>query len=358
MQSTSNPTPSEGFLTVTAEANNGGRTTYITSLAIVQGADPGRHILYAGTNGGGIYKSTNSGVSWRSVSRSTSSIKMNLIDPYINDIAIKADNKNVIYAATGYLGEGNVYRSMDGGGNWNSDNTEEWQGMFSSNWPVDKDGNAIPSMSQVLTILTDSTGDYLWFGTNGTGVFYSPDGEKFIQATSNLTTGKVVRDLVRATGNGSTATLYAGTTNGIYKSTDGAQTWAKRTSFIGENVNVLELHPDDPTKVIYVGTEDAGFFYSVNGGTTWTPYNQGLGYGLNATIPEPASSNTGNGAMSSVTVSKNTLTEDWTVTCSTAGGLGTGKFLVTGSVSGIQGSATVGNQFISTNHFVSFTISR
>jgi len=42
--------PLQGFVSVTAEAINGGRTTHITSLAV---APDNSNIIYAGTNGGG-----------------------------------------------------------------------------------------------------------------------------------------------------------------------------------------------------------------------------------------------------------------------------------------------------------------
>ncbi|MGA1863728.1 MAG: hypothetical protein ACMUHX_01570, partial [bacterium] len=159
------PEPHEGFLSLTAEATNGGRTTHVTTIAVTP--SPDYHIIYAGTDGGGIYKSTDSGFSWENISRSSTISGQNWIDPYINDISVDPDNHNVIYAATGYLGKGNIYRSINGGLNWNSNNSEEWDGIFS----MDK---------AVLSVLCDDSGSpYVWIGTNGYGALYSPDGENF-----------------------------------------------------------------------------------------------------------------------------------------------------------------------------------
>ncbi|GAH80642.1 unnamed protein product, partial [marine sediment metagenome] len=159
------PTPAQGFLSVTAEAVNGGRTTHVTSLAVTP--SPDNHIIYAGTDGGGVYKSTDFGTTWENISRSSTIPGQNWIDPYVNDIVVDPDDANTVYAATGYLGSGNVYRSVDGGLNWNSDNVEEWNGIVSTN-------------AAALTVLCDDGGsDYVWIGTESLGPLYAPDGENF-----------------------------------------------------------------------------------------------------------------------------------------------------------------------------------
>jgi len=159
------PQPLQGFVSVTAEANNGGRTTHVTSIAVAPAPDS--NYIYAGTDGGGVYKSTNSGATWANISRSSTIQGQNWIDPYVNDIDIDPDNPNTIYAATGYLGKGNIYRSRDGGMSWNSDNAEEWNGVLSTN-------------AAVLTVLCDDgSDDYVWAGTEGFGAVYASNGEDF-----------------------------------------------------------------------------------------------------------------------------------------------------------------------------------
>jgi hypothetical protein len=156
--------PLEGFVSVTGETNNGGRTTHVTCLAVTPATT---NVIYAGTDGGGVYKSTDSGATWTNISRSSTIQGQNWLDPYVNDIDVDPDNPNVVYAATGYLGRGNVYRSLDGGNTWNSDNTEEWKGVLSTE-------------AVVLTVLCDDdSSDYVWAGTEGMGALYAPDGETF-----------------------------------------------------------------------------------------------------------------------------------------------------------------------------------
>ncbi|SLM32191.1 exported hypothetical protein [Desulfamplus magnetovallimortis] len=164
-----NPTPAQGMVSVTAETD-GGATTHVTSIAVTPLYDT--HIMYAGTNGGGVYKSTDSGRHWENVSRSTLNPRsgQNWIDPYIKGnsaIAIDPDDHNTVYVGTGYLGQGNLFRSLDGGMNWNSNDVEEWNGLYSTN-------------TAVLTVLCDDNrSDYVWMGTEGQGILYSTDGENF-----------------------------------------------------------------------------------------------------------------------------------------------------------------------------------
>lgn len=65
-----------------------------------------------------------------------------------------------------------------------------------------------------------------------------------------------------------------------------------------------------------------------------------------AEVAAAASGNTGDGTCSKVdTLPFKTTNEDWTLTCTTAGGDGTAEFSVIGSVSGNVGTATSGTQF-------------
>ena len=81
----------------------------------------------------------------------------------------------------GYLGKGNVYRSLDGGNNWNSNNVEEWNGIYDTT-------------AAVLAVVVDgddlATTDYpyVWIGTEGKGALYATDGETFQPSGSYAST--------------------------------------------------------------------------------------------------------------------------------------------------------------------------
>jgi photosystem II stability/assembly factor-like uncharacterized protein len=72
---------------------------------------------------------------------------------------------------------------------------------------------------------------------------------------------------------GSATDLYAGTTAGVFKSTDAGASWAA-TGFT-TNTKALLVDPDNPTTV-YAGTYNAGVSVSTDGGSTWEAMNEGL----------------------------------------------------------------------------------
>jgi len=65
--------------------------------------------------------------------------------------------------------------------------------------------------------------------------------------------------------------VYAGTTNGVYKTTDGGYSWA-RIGLAGSDVRALAAGP----QVVYAGTLGLGVFKSEDGGGTWRPVNAGI----------------------------------------------------------------------------------
>src|SRR6266852_3350799 len=73
-------------------------------------------------------------------------------------------------------------------------------------------------------------------------------------------------------------TLYAGTNGGVFKSTDGGNTWsAVNTGLPALFVNALAIVPTTPT-TLYAGTgiSGGGVFQRTDGGNTWSAVNTGL----------------------------------------------------------------------------------
>ncbi|MFH2098924.1 MAG: invasin domain 3-containing protein, partial [Pseudomonadota bacterium] len=350
LRSTTGPDPIQGFLSVNAEANNGGRTTHVTSLAVVPGGD----ILYAATNGGGVYKSLDGGASWVNQSISQTIVAQNWIDPYVNAVAIDPDDPNRVLAGTGYAGQGSVYRSFDGGHRWNSDNDEEITGMFSLSGAVycilvDDDGNS-----------NTGDGEYMWIGTQGNGLIYTTDFSQTPSwdmtfnspVTADMGVGRTVFALAKSPsalgGDGvgpntaANAILYAGTPRGVYRTQDGGVNWAALPAFLGNSIATLKVHNDAGIgDVVYAGTSDAGVWVYANGG--WTNYTTGLGKAVQATDPVLARESKGNGYIDNLDVLDGARSETWIMKCISEIA-NSGIFALTGTVSGFQGNYTVTDQ--------------
>jgi hypothetical protein len=69
--------------------------------------------------------------------------------------------------------------------------------------------------------------------------------------------------------------LYAGTSNGLFKSIDGGGSWVLNTGLVATVVYKIAINPDD-TSIVYAGMY-AGMFKSINGGSSWDLFNNGIG---------------------------------------------------------------------------------
>jgi photosystem II stability/assembly factor-like uncharacterized protein len=73
--------------------------------------------------------------------------------------------------------------------------------------------------------------------------------------------------------------LYAGSTSGVFKTTDGGKRWRRTSAGIkGNLIANLEVDARDPD-TLYVtasGKSDSGVFKSSDGGQTWTSISAGL----------------------------------------------------------------------------------
>ncbi|MDY6988040.1 MAG: invasin domain 3-containing protein [Thermodesulfobacteriota bacterium] len=325
--------PLQGFLSVTGEAINGGRTTHVTSLAVAP--SPDANVMYAGTDGGGVYKSIDSGATWVNISRSSENAKQgqNWIDPHVKGnsaICVDPDDPNRVYVGTGYLGRGNVYRSMDGGMNWNSNNVEEWNGIFDAD-------------EAVLTVLCDGGGnDYVWIGTEGLGALFATDGETF-QWGGIATTPTDPAPPNTGTGTMSQPTLSASSQT---------ETWTATYEKTGATASTPVLDTSGS------GSGAGGSMPSVSATEaaeteTWTlTYTGGVSIGYGA----PASFVPGPGTLTVLNTSASTFTENWIVRCVDVSTQGGEVFSVSGSASGLHTQANANQNYTTDNGELTFFI--
>ncbi|MDH5368191.1 MAG: hypothetical protein OEW67_14485, partial [Cyclobacteriaceae bacterium] len=215
--------------------NRGGRATSVAGIA----SEPGT--FYLGATGGGVWKSTDYGVSWKNVSDGY------FETPSIGDIAIAQNDKNIVYVGTGsdglrsnvIAGKG-VYKSIDAGSTW--------------------EHIGLRNVGQIGA------------------VELHPDNHNiaYVAAIGNAFAPNIER--------------------GVYKTENGGKTWTK-SLFISDKIGVsdIELLPSNP-EIIFAAAwkaerkpwtivsggkqEEGGIYKSVDGGNTWEKITNGLPSGL------------------------------------------------------------------------------
>jgi photosystem II stability/assembly factor-like uncharacterized protein len=175
---------------------------------------------YMGTDGVGVYKTSDDGETWTSSGLSGLTVR---------DLEFSPADPNLIYAATN--GSGSVYLSPDSGGNW---------------------GNLIlPGVTAYSLAIPPSDPDLIYAGTSSG--FYIFDGLSW--AASGLG-GFEVYDLVLHPSNPDI--IYAGTHNSAFISYDGGVNWELGPEeLLGIRIESIHFDPNDPG-VIYYNTRAHG----------------------------------------------------------------------------------------------------
>lgn len=217
--------------------SRGGRATAVCGV-------PGQpYTYYMGATGGGVWKTTDGGLSWDNIS-----------DGYfktgsIGAIAVAPSDDNVIYVGTGSADpRGNViaglgmYKSEDAG--------ESWTFI------------GLPKAGQIAKIIIHPQ---------------NPD-----------------QVLVAVLGN----VFGPSEERGIYKTMDGGQNWEK-VAYVDDHTGAIDLVMDaNNTRILYAGfwtaerkpwtfvdgSESGGVYKSTDGGTTWNKIENGLPGGVNGRI--------------------------------------------------------------------------
>lgn len=238
--------------------------------------------VFLASASGGLWKSTNRGHTWRNVfaGKDVSTF---------GDLAIAPSNANVMYAGTGEQNNrqssswGNgVYRSDDGGETWRHLGLVETR-----------------HIGKVLVHPNDSDIAYvaalgnLWRGSEERGVYRTRDGGRSWQRVHHVDQYTGAVDLVMD--NRNPETLYyaayqrlrrtwgfngGGPGSGIYRSTDGGDSWTELTNGIpsGDKGRIgLAISKSNP-QVLNVLIEHAdadmqGTYRSEDGGNSWTRVN-------------------------------------------------------------------------------------
>ncbi len=253
----------------------GGRVLAVTGVA----SQP--NVYYFGAVAGGVWKTTNGGLSWTPVFDKESIAS-------IGGIAVAPSDPNVIYVGTGEAcirgdisyGKG-MYKSVDAGKSWMHIGLEDSRHI----------GRVIVDPQNPDIVFVAALGHA--YGPNTErGVFRSADGGKTWQKVlyKDDKTGAI--DITFAPSN--SHTLYAalwqanrtpwimesgGPGSGLYKSSDGGQTW-KQLEGHGLPKGVLgrigvSVSGADPNRVYaLIEAEEGGLYRSDDAGETWQKINE------------------------------------------------------------------------------------
>ena len=237
--------------------------------------------LYAGTDGAGIFRSTDSGKNWTAINR-------NLVASTITSIVVDPSRPGTAYAGT----NGGVFRTTDGGSSWKENDTI----LGWSSLAIDATGNAVYSLSD----------------EGGSRAIYkaTDDGQRWNKLKNQPSTTYPNDDLLGIyTDCHEANVLFANTRKNLFKSLNGGDEWRSITDGLDEwrraNGGVIDLTVEHLTGnasgVLYAatrftkpsststGTEPRfkfgnspwftpgqGLLKSINGGQSWNLANNGL----------------------------------------------------------------------------------
>jgi hypothetical protein len=255
-----------------------GRQTWISTgppgFAVAVAVDPSdSSVVYSATAAyspsgltSSAFRSTTGGRGWEEIGRAPANSRVMgfIVDP---------TSPSTLYAATAAVANGNVappcdvYRSTDRGTTW----------ILVKTFASDVLGALAGDPLSPGTLYAGGWTSACSPAPCARGALYrSPDrGDSWSEVDSGLSgsVGSLVIDPIRPRG------LYAGTSDGVFRSNDGGASWQPSSSGLercSTVVTALAIDPRDPF-VLFAGVYKAAFndvgcmgvFKSVNGGATW-----------------------------------------------------------------------------------------
>ena len=232
---------------------------------------------YMGSTGGGVWKTNDAGISWNNISDGF------LKTGSVGAIEVAPSDANVIYlgmgehAVRGVMtshGDG-MYRSTDAGLTW------EHIGLPESHHIAEIQIH--PKNPDIVWVAVQGK---LWGKSKERGVYKSMDGGKTWKQTLFVNENTGAADLSLDESN--PRILFAGMWDhqrtpwqvrsggegsGIWKSTDGGETWKKLKDGLPKKMGkvAIDVSPANPQRIFAnIEAEKGGVYRSDNGGKTWT----------------------------------------------------------------------------------------
>ena len=233
---------------------------------------------YVATSSGGVWKTVNAGTTYKPIFDGQGSYS-------IGCVTMDPSNSNTIWVGTGEnnnqrsvaYGDG-VYKSKDGGASWKKVGLENSEHI----------GKIIvhPENSDIVWVAAIGP---LWSSGGDRGLYKTTDGGETWNKTLEIDEHTGVTDLIIHPENPDV--LYAaafqrarhvftylggGPGSGIYKSTDGGETWSKANSGLPSvdlgriGLTVSEANPDIIYAIVEAAQGKSGFYKTTNAGASWS----------------------------------------------------------------------------------------
>ncbi|MBN2587625.1 MAG: T9SS type A sorting domain-containing protein [Candidatus Fermentibacteraceae bacterium] len=256
--------------------------------------------VYQAQNGMGVWKSTDNGETWAATT-----------SPFFaGEVCAMAANSDtdveVLALTSGLYSSPRLYRTTNGGSSWTSVDqhyasagavcpdpasagTYWTAGSVTSGSVqlacVSKTTTSGPPWERDTLTTSDSRLHALAVAPSATSTVYAGGRELGSPALYRTTDGGSTWTKMSATGlfgyiyalavrPDAPNTVYAGTPQGIFRSTNGGSSFTK----VSATIAGVQCIVADPlaSALLYLGTESMGVHTSTDGGTTWTPINDGL----------------------------------------------------------------------------------
>lgn len=257
-------------------------------VAAVAGVPGQPNIYYVGAGGGGVWKTVDGGLSWKPIFEHESTAS-------IGAVAIAPSNPNYIWVGTG---EGNIRNDViDGGGVYfSADAGHSWKFM------------GLADTQQITTIAIDPHNPnvvfvgalgHAWGPNAERGVFRTNDGGKTWTKVLFVNDSTGVSDMAMAPGNPKVifaamwqfrrypwTLMDGGPDSGLYRSTDGGDTWQKLSKGLPEGPLgriAVAVAPSNPEHVYaLIGAKRGMLWQSLDMGDSWSAVSDNHGLDVRA----------------------------------------------------------------------------
>jgi len=216
-----------------------------------------RDVLFAGTYGNGLFRTTDGGQHWRQLA---------LDAEYIRAIVFAPEQPLRMYVGTE---PANLFASLDGGDTWAGLNIRRLPEAAHWSLPYSPRAGALRSL-----VLHPRSPGVIYGAVEQGGVLRSSDrGE-----TWSIDHDDVDRDVHwLALHPEDPALLLAATGGGLFRSRDSGNSWRQ---LFDDYIRAVALHPLKPDLVLAGPAEDVGergtILFSSDGGDTWSPATNGI----------------------------------------------------------------------------------